>query len=93
MVLKTLIDKHIKKNKYLYVTFVDFKAAFDSIWQKALFYKLVESRVGGLCINMIINIYLDVNIQLELLMLSTHTKVSNRAVSSVPSYSMFFLRF
>ena len=60
MVLKTLIDKYIKKNKYLYVTFVDFKAAFDSIWRKALFYKLVKSGVGGLFINMLINIYSDV---------------------------------
>ena len=67
MVLKTLIDKYIKKNKYLYVTFVNFKAAFDSIWRKALFYKLVKSGVGGLFINMLINIYSDVKYSVKLL--------------------------
>ena len=36
--LKTLIDKHIKQNKNdkIYVCFLDFKKAFDSVWDESL---------------------------------------------------------
>jgi hypothetical protein len=38
LTLKTLIDKYVHKlKKSLYVAFVDFKSAYDSVWRKALF--------------------------------------------------------
>ena len=47
--LHTLIDKHVKnmKNGKIFPCFVGFKKAFDSIWHTGLYYKLVESGVGG----------------------------------------------
>ncbi len=46
--LHTLIEKHIHQDKgKIYACFIDFKKAFDSIWQQGLFYKLIESGIGG----------------------------------------------
>ena len=41
-VLKTILNSFFKNNKWLYVYFVDFKKAYDSIWKKGLFYKLIN---------------------------------------------------
>ena len=38
--IKTIINKYLKENKKLYLCFVDFRKAYDSIWREALFYKL-----------------------------------------------------
>ena len=38
--IKTIISKYLKENKKLYLCFVDFRKAYDSIWREALFYKL-----------------------------------------------------
>ena len=38
--IKTIINKYLKKNKKLYLYFVDFRKAYDSIWTETLFYKL-----------------------------------------------------
>jgi len=35
--IKSVIDKVVKKGKYLYVCFVDFSKAYDRIWREALF--------------------------------------------------------
>ena len=44
-----MIDKYVNRTtrKYLFVCFIDFKAAFDSIWRQALFYKLSHLDIGG----------------------------------------------
>ena len=40
LTIKTVINKYLKENKKLYLCFVDFRKAYDSIWREALFYKL-----------------------------------------------------
>ena len=36
-----------KTNKHSWLLFIDFKKAYDSVWQDGLFYKLAEIGVGG----------------------------------------------
>ncbi len=65
-VLKTLIDKYIKKNKKpLYVCFVDFKKAFDRIWHNALLYKLKLVGVGDLFFKTIESMYSNINLAVK----------------------------
>ncbi len=47
--LHTLINKYVKqtKNGKIFACFIDFKKAFDSIWHDRLYYKLLQSSVGG----------------------------------------------
>ena len=57
-VLKTLINKYIhKSNKDLFVSFIDFTKAFDTIWRPALLYKLAKKGVGGKFYELIKNMY------------------------------------
>ena len=39
--MKTLTDNYLNKGKKLYLCFVDFAKAYDSVWRKGLFYKLI----------------------------------------------------
>ena len=41
-VVKTLINKCLHKGKKLYLCFVDFKKAYDSVWRNGLFYSLTN---------------------------------------------------
>jgi hypothetical protein len=45
--LKTLIDKYFRKNKYVFVCFVDLKKAFDTVNRYALLYKLFRYNIRG----------------------------------------------
>jgi hypothetical protein len=46
-ILKTLINKYLYKNKTkLYLCFVDFQKAFDSVWRDGLLYKLANIGIG-----------------------------------------------
>ena len=67
LTLKTLIDKYIHTlpRKYLYVCFVDFKAAFDTIWRGALLYKLHQHGVGGNLMKVIQSMYSQVYYQVK----------------------------
>ena len=54
--LKTLIDNHVtysSKPGKIFACFVDLKKAFDSVWHKGLFYKLLKSDVCGKIYNLI----------------------------------------
>ena len=55
LTMKNIIHKYINKATKcrLYVCFVDFKSAFDTVWRKALIYKLIRNGVGGNFINVI----------------------------------------
>jgi len=57
--LHTLINKHVKqtKNGKIFACFVDFKKAFDSIWHNGLYYKLLQSGVGGKVYDIIKSMY------------------------------------
>lgn len=48
LTLRTLIDKYMNHhNENVYVCFVDFKKAFDSVWRDGLLFKLLQINVGG----------------------------------------------
>lgn len=57
-ILKSAIDKYMsQKNRSLYVCFVDFRRAFDSVWQRALLYKLQQLGINGLFYKIIKQMY------------------------------------
>ena len=62
LTLKNIIDKYILRasRTYLYACFVDFKSAFDTVWRRALLYKLVKLGVTGRFIDIIENMYSSV---------------------------------
>ncbi len=57
--LHTLINKHVKQTKHgkIFACFVDLKKAFDSIWHDGLYYKLLQSGVGGKVYDIIKSMY------------------------------------
>lgn len=57
-VLNTLIQKYVTNgSKQLYVCFVDFRRAFDTVWHPGLFYKLKKTGVGSKFYNIIKSMY------------------------------------
>ena len=66
LTLKTLTDKYFHKNKKLFVCFIDFRKAFDSVWRDALMYKLLKANVGGMFGKLIRNIYSTSSVQIKL---------------------------
>ena len=59
LALKNMIDKYINAGtrKDLLACFVDFKAAFDSVWREGLFYKMLHMSIGGNLLNLLRNMY------------------------------------
>jgi hypothetical protein len=56
--ISTLVDKHIKKNKKpLFICFIDFRKAYDSVWQEGLFLKLLKNNIRGNFYTVIKNMY------------------------------------
>jgi hypothetical protein len=60
LTLKTIIDKAFKSSKKVYVCFIDFKKAFDTINREALFYKLSQYNIKGTFFDIIQNMYKEV---------------------------------
>ena len=58
--LKIIIDIYLNKNKDLYVAFVDYQKAFDSIWRVGLWQKLLRHNINGKILNVIINLYSNI---------------------------------
>jgi len=57
-ILKSIINKYLFKcKKKLYVCFVDFKKAFDSVWRSALFLKLQNKGIQGKFYNILHDMY------------------------------------
>ena len=57
-ILKTLINKYLNlSKKQIFVCFVDFRKAFDSVWRNALFYKMLSNGIGGKMINIVKKMY------------------------------------
>ena len=62
-ILQTLIDKYVKKLKSpLYVCFVDFRKAYNSVWRQALMFKLLSQNVSGMFFNIVKEMYINSNI-------------------------------
>jgi hypothetical protein len=49
-----------RKKKKMYCAFIDFEKAFDKIWRKGLWYKLLINNINGKILNVIQNIYKDI---------------------------------
>ena len=56
---KTLINKHVKdeNKKKVFACFVDFRKAYDSIWEKGLFHKLNSNGINGPFLSILKRIY------------------------------------
>lgn len=67
LVLKTLIDKYINRasKSYLYICFIDFSKAFDTVWRNALLYKLIQIGIGGKFLKMIQSMYSSVSFAIK----------------------------
>ena len=48
------------KKKQMYCAFVDFEKAFDTVWRKALWYKMNLSKIQGHMYNTIFNMYQNI---------------------------------
>ena len=68
LTLKNIIDKYISRisKSRLFVCFVDFRAAFDTVWRKAMLYKLSKMGVCGNFFNVIESMYSDVSYRVKL---------------------------
>ena len=58
LTLKALVKKYVTMGKEkLYVCFIDFEKAFDSVWHKGLFHKLHNNGIIGKSLNLIFDLY------------------------------------
>ena len=57
LTLKTLIDQAFQSKNKLYVCFVDFKKAYDTVWRNGLYLKLLNSGVSSKFVNLIKDMY------------------------------------
>jgi hypothetical protein len=55
--LKTLVDQAFSENKKLYTCFVDFRKAYDTVWRKGLFLKLLNSGISVNFVKLIRDMY------------------------------------
>ena len=56
-VLKCLIESAKRIGKPLYVCFIDFSKAFDTVWQSGLFFKLLNTGISNKVVNIIRSMY------------------------------------
>ena len=53
-----MIDKYVHQNKTkIFACFIGFQKAFDSIWHNGLFFKLLETGIGGKTFKIIKTMY------------------------------------
>jgi hypothetical protein len=64
--LKTLIDDSFKNKQKLYTCFVDFKKAYDTVWRKGLFYKLLLNGISEKFVNLMRNMYSELQFCISL---------------------------
>ena len=57
LTFKALIDKYLSGNKKLYLCFVDFKKAYDTVWRIGLLSKLQSYRISNRFINLLYSMY------------------------------------
>ena len=62
-ILNTLINKYVKQKvkkgskNMLFVCFIDFSKAFDTVWREALFYKLLQYNIDGKLFDIVKDMY------------------------------------
>ena len=64
--LKTLVDQAFQSKESLYVCFVDFKKAYDSVWRDGLFHKLLSNGVSPKFVRLLRNIYKSSSLAIKL---------------------------
>ena len=60
-IFKTMINKIKLLNKKLFVCFVDFSKAFDTVWRNGLLFKLQNLGINGNALTLLKNMYNDVS--------------------------------
>ena len=60
--LKTLIEKSLSEKERLYACFVDFRKAYDTVWRKGLFYKLLFAGVSKKFVNLLKSMYSELKL-------------------------------
>ena len=56
-VLKCLVDLYVKQNKNLFVAWVDYAKAYDSVWRNGLWCKLLKQGIKGKVVDVIKDLY------------------------------------
>ena len=72
LTLKTLIDKYLNRNQKLYICFLDFLKAYDSIWRKYLFHKLCMYGIHRIFISLLEDMYMKSKLSIRLPSGTTH---------------------
>ncbi len=67
LLLKTIIDSFKKAKKKLFICFVDFKKAFDTVHRTGLIYKLLKLQISTKIINIIASMYENTNASVKTL--------------------------
>ena len=62
--MKTLTDSYLNKGKILYLCFVDFAKAYDSVWRKGFFYKLIGYRFSVKILKLLKSMYSNITARL-----------------------------
>ena len=66
LTIKALMNKYLSENKKLYLYFVDFRKAYDSIWHEALFEKLLGYKISTKFVSLLKNVYEKLNLSVRL---------------------------
>ena len=64
-ILRTLFEKYTNNKSKLYVCFVDFQKAFDSILVSTIYFKLAQLDIKGPFLNIFRHMYLDNKLQVR----------------------------
>ena len=59
LVIKTLADKYKHEGKKLFLGFVDFRKAYDTVWRDGLFFKLLSNGINGRFFKVVKSMYGD----------------------------------
>ena len=59
-VLQTLIELCIKQKRRLFIAWVDYAKAFDTVWRQALWFKLLKSGYSSKIVSVIKNMYANI---------------------------------
>ena len=65
-ILKTLIEKYKKNKKPLYIGFVDFMKAFDTVWHQGLLFKILKTGVSNKFYGVIKSMYSKVSLTVQI---------------------------
>ena len=88
LILRTLIDEYVKKLKsHLYVCFVNFRKAKDSVWRQALMFKLLSQNVSEIFFKIVMAMYINNNICVKINCQRTSFLMSNVGVLQGDSFS------